>query len=46
MTSRAHDAEIAKLQGYRKPDPDTQPEYFYPPYASTVRRSPISEAIT
>jgi protocatechuate 3,4-dioxygenase, beta subunit len=26
--------------GYRKPDRDTQPEYHYPPYASTVKRSP------
>jgi protocatechuate 3,4-dioxygenase beta subunit len=26
--------------GYRKPDRDTQPEYCYPPYASTVKRSP------
>ncbi|HVF63953.1 MAG TPA: protocatechuate 3,4-dioxygenase subunit beta [Casimicrobiaceae bacterium] len=25
---------------YRPPDRDTQPEYHYPPYASTVKRSP------
>jgi len=29
-----------RLAGYRRPDPNTQPEYNYPPYASTVRRSP------
>src|SRR4051794_39400781 len=28
------------LAGYRKPYPGTQPEYLYPPYASTVKRSP------
>jgi protocatechuate 3,4-dioxygenase, beta subunit len=26
--------------GYRPPDRGTQPEYYYPPYASTVKRSP------
>ena len=26
--------------GYRKPDRDTQPNYCFPPYASTVKRSP------
>lgn len=30
----------ATLAGYRKPDRDTQPDYLYPPYASTVKRSP------
>ena len=29
----------ATLAGYRKPDRDTQPDYLYPPYASTVKRS-------
>ncbi|HVE51064.1 MAG TPA: protocatechuate 3,4-dioxygenase subunit beta [Casimicrobiaceae bacterium] len=29
-----------QLAGYRKPDRDTQPDYYYPPYASTVKRSP------
>ena len=28
------------LAGYRKPDRGTQPDYLYPPYASTVKRSP------
>ena len=40
MTSRPHEPGAHKLAGYRRPDPDTQPEYNYPPYASTVRRSP------
>jgi protocatechuate 3,4-dioxygenase beta subunit len=28
------------LHGYREYDRDTQPEYLYPPYASTVKRAP------
>ena len=40
MTSRPANLQTAVLAGYRKPDRDTQPEYFYPPYASTVKRSP------
>jgi len=40
MTSRPQGPVAQKLAGYRRPDPDTQPEYNYPPYASTVRRSP------
>lgn len=30
----------ATLAGYRRYDRDTQPDYRYPPYASTVKRSP------
>ena len=30
----------ATLAGYRTYDRHTQPEYHYPPYASTVKRSP------
>ena len=40
MTSRPQNLAVHRLAGYRKPDPNTQPEYNYPPYASTVRRSP------
>jgi protocatechuate 3,4-dioxygenase beta subunit len=40
MTSRPQDPVAQRLAGYRRPDPNTQPEYNYPPYASTVRRSP------
>ena len=28
------------LVAYRKPDPGTQPDYLYRPYASTIKRSP------
>jgi protocatechuate 3,4-dioxygenase beta subunit len=28
------------LAGYRGPDPGTQPAYLFPPYVSTIRRSP------
>jgi protocatechuate 3,4-dioxygenase beta subunit len=28
------------VAGYRRPYPDTQPEYLYAPYASTIKRSP------
>ena len=31
--------------GYRKSDPGTQPEYLYPPYASTVKRSPTQPLV-
>jgi len=40
MTSRPGNVNVRRLAGYRKADPGTQPEYNYPPYASTVRRSP------
>jgi protocatechuate 3,4-dioxygenase beta subunit len=40
MTSRPHDPSAASLAGYRKPDRGTQPEYLFPPYASTVKRAP------
>ena len=40
MTSRPQNLAQKTLAGYRKPDRGTQPEYCYPPYASTVKRSP------
>jgi protocatechuate 3,4-dioxygenase beta subunit len=40
MTSRPPNLASKTLAGYRKPDRGTQPEYHYPPYASTVKRSP------
>src|SRR5438105_7745720 len=40
MTSRPQNLQTTVLAGYRKPDRGTQPEYLYPPYASTVKRSP------
>ena len=40
MTSRPQNLQTKALAGYRTPDRGTQPEYLYPPYASTVKRSP------
>jgi protocatechuate 3,4-dioxygenase beta subunit len=40
MTSRPPNLAAHELAGYRKPDRGTQPDYLYPPYASTVKRSP------
>src|SRR6516165_599239 len=40
MTSRPGNPAARGLAGYRKPDRGTQPDYLFPPYASTVRRSP------
>ena len=40
MTSRTADSEHAHVAGYRPADRGTQPEYLYPPYSSTVKRSP------
>jgi len=40
MTSRPKNLQTKALGGYRKCDRDTQPAYFYPPYSSTVKRSP------
>jgi protocatechuate 3,4-dioxygenase beta subunit len=40
MTSRPKNLEQRAPAAYRKPDRGTQPEYLFPPYASTVKRSP------
>ena len=40
MTSRPHNLAARGLAGYRKPDRGTQPDYLFPPYVSTVKRSP------
>jgi len=40
MTSRPPNLASKTINGYRKPDRGTQPDYTYPPYASTVKRSP------
>jgi len=45
MTSRPRNLQTAALAGYRKPDRGTQPDYFYPPYASTVKRSPTQPLV-
>ena len=31
---------MAELSSYRRPLPGTQPDYLFPPYASTVKRAP------
>ena len=40
MSKSAKSPAPAPVAGYRKPDRGTQPDYLYPPYASTVKRSP------
>ena len=40
MTSRPQNLAAPRLAGYRKPDRGTQPDYLFPPYVSTVKRSP------
>jgi protocatechuate 3,4-dioxygenase beta subunit len=40
MATPAQRTGAATIAGYRKPDRGTQPDYLYPPYASTVKRSP------
>ena len=34
------DPAIGEIAGYRRPYFKSQPEYLYPPYKSTVKRSP------
>ena len=45
MTSQIRSSAPAPVAGYRKPDRGTQPEYLYPPYASTVKRSPTQPLV-
>jgi protocatechuate 3,4-dioxygenase beta subunit len=45
MTSRPPDLALRPLAGYRRADRGTQPEYCFPPYASTVKRSPSQPLI-
>jgi len=45
MTSQIRSSAKAPVAGYRKPDRGTQPEYLYPPYASTVKRSPTQPLV-
>jgi len=40
MTSRPGNLGQQALAGYRANDPATQPELYFPPYASTVKRAP------
>ena len=45
MTARPPTLAKAPLAGYRKPERGTQPDYWYPPYASTVKRSPLQPLV-
>ena len=36
---------MSELLPYRKAAPGAQPDYLYPPYASTVKRSPLQPLI-
>jgi len=40
MTSRPQHLPAGSVAGFRKNDRGTQPDYLYPPYASTVKRAP------
>jgi protocatechuate 3,4-dioxygenase beta subunit len=40
MTSRPSKPSQRAPEGYRKAERGTQPDYLFPPYASTVKRSP------
>jgi len=40
MSSQPKHPPAQRPAGYRKPDRGTQPDYLYPPYASTAKRSP------
>ena len=45
MTSQTRKSAPAPVAGYRKPDRGTQPDYLYPPYASTAKRSPTQPLV-
>jgi protocatechuate 3,4-dioxygenase beta subunit len=36
---------MSTLRGYRRPHPGTQPDYDYPPYASTAKRHPTQPLV-
>ncbi len=40
MNAKSASTPAAPVAGYRRNDRGTQPDYLYPPYASTVKRSP------
>src|SRR6478672_7470278 len=43
--SNAVKTSATPVAGYRKSDRGTQPDYLYPPYASTVKRSPTQPLV-
>jgi protocatechuate 3,4-dioxygenase beta subunit len=36
---------MSEIIGYRRPAPGTQPDYLFPPYASTVKRAPTKPLV-
>jgi len=36
---------VAKIVGYRRPQPGTQPDYLHPAYASSIKRAPAKSLI-
>ena len=36
---------MARILVYRRPNPDTQPHYLHPPYASTIKRAPVKPLV-
>src|SRR5215213_9525067 len=45
MRNRTKSAEMTRLGGYRRPHRGTQPDYNYPPYASTAKRHPTQPLV-
>jgi protocatechuate 3,4-dioxygenase beta subunit len=45
MTSRPKNLDGTLVAGYRQPDRGTQPDYLFPPYASTVKRAPAQPLV-
>ena len=39
------DKTMSQITGYRRPFPGTQPDYLFPPYASTVKRAPTQPLV-
>jgi protocatechuate 3,4-dioxygenase beta subunit len=36
---------MARIRGYRRPDPGTQPPHFHPPYVSSIKRAPTKPLV-
>src|SRR3954470_2392164 len=45
MPNKSRRAEMINVGTYRRPHPGTQPEYDYPPYASTAKRHPTQPLV-
>jgi protocatechuate 3,4-dioxygenase, beta subunit len=44
-TTRTDPERVARIVGYRRPAPGTQPEYLHPLYVSSVKRAPTQPLI-